>query len=349
MGEPDRNTGRILVVGGYGAVGGTVCAALARRFPGRVAPAGRDLARAEQAAAALGSGETGVRLDIADPADHDRGLAGDVAAVVLCVEPPDAAFARSCLERGVHLVDVGASDRLHRQVEESAEVATRSGATALLSVGLAPGLTNLLARRAHEEVGGAERIDLTVLLGGGERHGADAVRWTVDRLSEPAEGSAAFRVVGLPGFGPRRAYPFPFSDQHSLRRTLGVPLVTTRLCLDSAPLTGALFGLRRTGALAPARNPGVRDALVGAMGRVHLGSDRFAIRADAVRNGRWVSYALTGRTQSRVTGLVAAHAAEEVLTGATAPGVHHLDRVDPLAGLPWRLAEAGVTVWIRLP
>lgn len=169
------------------------------------------------------------------------------------------------------------------------------------------------APRAHEAVGGAERLDLTVLLGAGERHGADAVRWTVEHLAEPA--SAGPLRVELPGHGRRTTHPFPFSDQHTLPRTLGISQVTTRLCLDSRLLTASLFALQPA-----AQHPAVRRALAASFRRVHLGSDRFAVRVDAYRGDRHAAYALTGRQQSRVTGLVAAHATRELLTGSLPPG-----------------------------
>ncbi|MFD9427386.1 MULTISPECIES: hypothetical protein [unclassified Streptomyces] len=86
---------------------------------------------------------------------------------VLCVEPPDAGVARTCLERGIHLVAIGATRRQLDAMAELHDPGVRAGATALLGVGVAPGLTNLLARRAHEAVGGAESLRLTVLLGSG--------------------------------------------------------------------------------------------------------------------------------------------------------------------------------------
>ncbi|WP_260615663.1 saccharopine dehydrogenase NADP-binding domain-containing protein [Streptomyces sp. WAC05292] len=324
-------SGRILVVGGYGAVGSAAASALESRFPGRVVIAGRDAARA----ARLG----GVPVDVGDRAGFGRTLdgLGDVAAAVMCVEPPDEAAARACLERGIGLVDIGATRRLLDGVARLHPLAAAAGATAVLSVGVAPGLTNLLARRAHEEVGGAERIDLTVLLGSGERHGADAVRWTVDHLAAPP-AAGPLRTT-LPGFGARTAYAFPFSDQYTLPRTLGTPRVATRLCLDSRPLTAVLFGLRRA-----ARRPAVRRVLNGAFRRIHLGGDRFAVRADAHRGGRHCGYALTGRAQSRVTGLVAAHVTAELLGGSLPAGVHHIEELPVFARLPESLARYGVTL-----
>ncbi|WP_234330869.1 saccharopine dehydrogenase NADP-binding domain-containing protein [Streptomyces sp. NRRL F-4474] len=325
---------RIVVVGGYGAVGATVAATLEGWFPGRVVVAGRDEARARL----LG----GVRADVADPDGFRRTLEelGDVAVVVLCVEPPDTGVARVCLERGVHLVDIGATRRLLDGVADLHDLAAGAGATAVLSVGVAPGLTNLLARRVHEAVGGAERIDLTVLLGAGERHGADAVRWTVEGLAGPV-AEAPLRTT-LPGHGRRTAHPFPFSDQHTLPRTLGVEQVTTRLCLDSKPLTTALFGLR-----AAARRPAVRRALTAAFSRIHLGGDGFAVRADARRGDLHAACAVTGREQSRMTALAAAYATRALLTGALPVGVHHIEQLPALADLPESLGAHGLTVWHR--
>ncbi|MFD3356839.1 saccharopine dehydrogenase [Streptomyces fradiae] len=321
------DAGRVLVVGGFGAVGATVTAALEDWSPGRAVPAGRS---------------RGVPVDVTDPGGLGRALdgLGDVAAVVLCVEPPDEGAARACVERGVHLVDVNATPRLLDGVAALHDRAVRTGATAVLSVGLAPGLTNLLAARAHEEVGGADRIDLTVLLGTGERHGADAVRWTVRSLAAPPGGARPARFA-LPGHGTRTAHPFPFSDQYTLRAGLGVPDVTTRLCLDSRALTAALFGARRAGLGRAARHARVRRVLTAALGAVHPGGDGFAVRADAWRGGRHAAHALTGSAQSRVTGLVAAHAVRTALSGALPPGVHHIEGLPALAGLPETLAGEG--------
>ncbi|WP_106399808.1 saccharopine dehydrogenase family protein [Actinocorallia populi] len=318
-------SGRVLVAGGYGAVGSAVSAALGEWLPGRVVPGGRNAERARE--------HGGVRVDVTDPGGFRRVLEelGDVAAVVLCVEPPDVGIARACLENGVHLVDVGATPKLVRAVSGLHGKASAAGATGVLSVGVAPGLTNLLARRAHEAVGGAERLDLTVLLGSGERHGGDAVRWTVEGLAEPATARA--RRAFLPGHGTRTAHPFPFSDQHTLPHTLGVPDVTTRLCLDSRPLTAALFALRRA-----ARTPSARRLLTAAFQRVHLGGDSFAIRADARNADRTSSHALTGNGQSRVTGLVAAHVTRALMAGTLPPGVHHIEELPSLAGLLETLA-----------
>ncbi|KAB8196119.1 saccharopine dehydrogenase [Nonomuraea phyllanthi] len=326
----------VLVIGGYGAVGAVVCRTLATWFPGRVVPAGRDLERARRLAAEIGSDEA-VGVDVTDAGDFGDVLARHrIGAVVLCVEPLDDRIARACLTRGIHLVDIGASHHLLAQVEALDSAAAATGAAAVLSVGVAPGLTNLLARRAHLAVGGADQVDLTVLLGAGERHGADAVRWTVSRLAAPSPGAARPRRAWLPGYGLRTAHPFPFSDQYTLRRTLGVRRVTTRLCLDSRALTAALFGLRRAGAFRAARRPDVERAVTAAFSMAHLGGDGWAVRADARKGDERASSVMTGKAQSRATALVAAHVTRGLLADPECliPGVRHIDEVPALASLP---------------
>lgn len=334
----ENETRMIVVVGGYGTVGATVSRTLDGWFPGRVLAAGRRPQRAE-----LASGIKTVRLDLHAPAGLDELLRQySISTIVLCVEPPDDALARTCLQQGIHLVDVGASDRLLRGVEAMADLAIDNGATAVLSVGVAPGLTNLLAKQAHETLGGADQLDITVLLGAGEHHGLDAVRWTVSQLAQRHPRQTRRQRVDIAGYGARAAHPFGFSDQYSLRRTLRVDSVTTRLCLDSAPLTTLLFGLQRVGAF---RTGPLRKALTQILAQVHIGTNGFAIRVDGHHSGRHATYTLTGNEQSRITALVAAHVTQQTVTGTLPPGVHHIEQLQALADIPARLTEHGVTLW----
>ncbi|MDX3245420.1 DUF664 domain-containing protein [Streptomyces sp. ME18-1-4] len=336
MTEPE--TGAILVIGGYGAVGAIVSRTLDGWFPGRVLAAGRRPQRAR-----LAPSITAVRLDLREPGGLDELLRQySISTVVLCVEPPDSALARTCLRQGIHFVDIGASDRLLRKVEAMADLAHDSGATAVLSVGVAPGLTNLLARQVHETLGGADRLDITVLLGAGEHHGLDAVGWTVGQLGRRYPYRAQPLRVALAGYNTRTAHPFGFSDQYSLRRTLGIGTVRTRLCLDSAPLTALLFGLQRIGTF---RTETLRKALTQILARVHIGTSGFAIRVDGHHGDRHAASTLTGSEQTRITALVAAHVTRKVVTGTLPAGVHHIEQLPVLADIPSQLREHGTTLW----
>ena len=68
----------------------------------------------------------------------------------MCAELDNARVARARLERGIHYLDVSASHRLLTGIEASDGLARDRRATAILSVGLVPGVTNLLARYCVE-------------------------------------------------------------------------------------------------------------------------------------------------------------------------------------------------------
>jgi hypothetical protein len=234
-GLPLQPTDALLVVGGYGRVGRVVSARLGRRFPGRVVAAGRRLERAEALAAEEEGRVVPRRLDLADGDALPPALDG-VRLVVLGIEGPNERVARACFERGVHLVDVTATYRLMEAVERHDALARSRGATGVLSVGLAPGLTNLLAHRAAQALDAVERVDLTVLLGLGERHGADALRWVLDTASRP------FTLQTPEG---------PIVARSPAGRTASTSRTSTSCAARSAPA-----GSRRGCASTPPSSPG---------------------------------------------------------------------------------------------
>ncbi|MFD1937605.1 MULTISPECIES: saccharopine dehydrogenase family protein [Nonomuraea] len=307
---------KVLILGGYGAVGREAATALVGHLPGtRVVLAGRDPGRARPV-----RGTTVMRVDAADPADLARALDG-VDAVLMCAELDNPRVARACLERGVHYLDVSATHHVLAGIEDLDDVARKRDAKAVLSVGLVPGVTNLLARYCVER-SGARKVRIGALLGAGERHGPAAVAWTLDGLGR-LEGSWPMRFPAP--YGRRTVHRFPFSDQYTLPQTLGLASAETGLCLDSRLSTALLAAARRPAVARLLGRPKVRDLLLTAMSRVHLGSDGFAV---TVRSGS-VQASLGGRGQSRATGLVAAMLVARL--PAMAPGVGHVDQlVDPV-------------------
>ncbi len=95
---------RILVIGGFGALGRETAAALRPLLPAaEVVATGRNPSRARCVA-----GTTAIRLDATD----DNNLAGaleDVDAVVMCAELGNVRVARACLHRGIPYLDVSAT------------------------------------------------------------------------------------------------------------------------------------------------------------------------------------------------------------------------------------------------
>ncbi|MEU8347186.1 saccharopine dehydrogenase NADP-binding domain-containing protein [Spirillospora sp. NPDC048832] len=292
---------RVVILGGYGAVGREVVAGL-RGHVREIVVAGRDLEKARTV-----EGAAPLRIDLRsdDAEDLDAALLG-ADAVVMCAETGNARVAERCLRRGVHYVDVSASYEVLSAIEELDGLAAGAGATAVLSVGLAPGVTNLLARG----FGGAG-TEIGVLIGAGDRHGPSAVDWTLDSLGGIGE---SWRMRFPPPYGVRTVHRFPFSDQYTLPGR-----VRTGLCLDSRALTAALPRLRRFRGSAPVR---------AVFRHVHLGGDGFAVAAAS--GGRVRSFA--GRRQSRATGLATALVVR-LLDGAPR-GVRHIEDVAGPGFLP---------------
>lgn len=298
---------KVLVLGGYGEVGARIVAQL--RAAGDVAiAAGRDPARADRVVDLNEAGAESLRTAVADT---------DVVINAAGVEDP--ALASLITHHGSALVDITASSGYVAALER-----LDLPRPVLLSVGLAPGLTNLLAAAQHAVTPGP--IDIAILLGAGERHGPAGIAWAYQllgrRFRDPATGQRVRNYTqpqrfDLPGHGRRRLYRADFSDQHILSRDLNVP-VRTYLGLDSRPATATLTTLTWV--------PGGSRAPQG----LHLpGTDHWLVLARG-RDGssRWAA----GRVQSHATAVIAAIAARA--TAELGPGVRHLHHVLDLSDVP---------------
>jgi hypothetical protein len=317
---------RVLILGGYGAVGREVAAALVDDT--EVVVAGR---HADTVPSVPGAAMR--RVDGADPASVVEALDG-VDVVVMCAEVANVQIARLTLERGIDYLDVSASYDVLAEIERLDDVARAHDATAVLSVGLAPGITNLLACHISGR-SDVQQIEVGVLLGSGEHHGAAAVEWTLDGLGQ-LDGSWTMEFPAP--HGRRTVHRFPFSDQHTLASTLGVT-ARTGLALDSRLTTALLAAAGRPSIARFLRRPRIRSALLAAMTKVHVGGDDFAVVA---RSGS-VQASFTGRRQSRATGLVTAQLVRRLPD--LPAGVAHIEQlVDPVAFLTELAATAGFSV-----
>ncbi|MEV0432566.1 hypothetical protein [Nocardia sp. NPDC050413] len=297
---------RLLVLGGYGAVGGHLVTELRRRGH-VVVVAGHDPARSDTV------------IDLRDRclSAYRAALPGiDVTVNASGAENPRLAALAG--DHGSAFIEISATtEYLHDLARANAQ------SPVVVEVGLAPGLTNLLAAAVHRTSPGP--IDLAVFLGAGERHGAAAVEWSYRLLGKHfREGDGYIRnytqpeTFLLPGHQrPRRLYRLDFADQHTLQRDFDVS-VRTFFGLDSRLATTALAALTWL--------PGASKAPRG----LHLpGTDRWIVLARG-QDGtmRWAR----GTNQSRATAIIAATAATHA--PHLAHGIHSLHRVLTLADLP---------------
>jgi saccharopine dehydrogenase-like NADP-dependent oxidoreductase len=338
--------GNILVVGGYGAVGRVVATRLAERYPGQVIAAGRNYDKANELSKATNGKILALALDIFT-AHETPEILDDVALVIMCIDLPDTRFVEMCMQNGVDYIDVSASYEYLAQVEALHEVAQVGGGTAVLSVGITPGLTNLLGRYAKSQYDELRQLDIHILLGLGEAHGEAAVRWMAENLNGSfsvqenrkakfVENFADGKQTEFPGkLGRRTTYRFDFSDQHVLPATLGINTVSTRIAFESALMTDLMALAKKIGLFALLRYQWTQDTLAKLLQTLRFGTELFVAQVDAqgLANGQWQtsSSAISGDGEGRVTGLVAAQVAERLVADNFPPGVFHIEQlIEPL-------------------
>lgn len=330
---------QVLVLGGYGAVGEHVSRTLTD-LGVRVVVGGRRRESAQRLADELGGDAQAVVIDGTVP-DAVRAAAGPVDAVVNCSGRESVTLVEAVVAGGAHLIDVSADYRYQQAVTERVGSAGEASSEVLFSVGVTPGLTNLLAVQVAADVLN-EPIELVAVLGAGEIHGRAARDWTYGLLGHhfadtSGRGGLVRNFSGrqrrrIPGIGPCWVYRVDLSDQHILSADLDRP-VTTRLGMDSRLITALMAALGR----APWAGRVVR-ALEPAVPWSWLGSDRWVVAAG--RPGRIERWA-TGRNEARGTGIVAALATLAVLDRPAA-GVSHLHQRSSLDALAPQLNRYGV-------
>jgi saccharopine dehydrogenase-like NADP-dependent oxidoreductase len=168
---------KIIVVGGYGQVGKVICEELGQIYPYKVYAAGRNFQKAEQFSIHTGGKVLPLQLDVNKPIEDDFFL--DVSMVVMCLDLQYTDFVQACAKHHVDYVDITADYSVMSKIQQIHPTAS----TVVLSVGLAPGITNMLVKQGKHRLDQVDAADIYILLGLGESHGRAAIEWTVDNLS----------------------------------------------------------------------------------------------------------------------------------------------------------------------
>jgi len=156
---------RVFALGGYGTYGMVAMRLLAESdLVTEIALAGRTLKRGEQAAAQLGEKATAVQVDGTDEKQLASLLAGYDIIVNTTLSRVEGGVVvlpalRAAIRAGAHYCDVAHGPVMDQALELSAE-ARAAGITAIVGMGIQPGLTNLMAARAAHELDEVEQLQL---------------------------------------------------------------------------------------------------------------------------------------------------------------------------------------------
>jgi saccharopine dehydrogenase (NAD+, L-lysine forming) len=354
----------ILIVGGYGVVGRRIACELGPHYTGRVVVAGRNPARAESAAIAIGHGVRGREIDVTVPRSIEDALDG-IAVVVSCVDQPGRKLLQAAVARGLgytditpHLTELGRGGA-YEAIEAQA---LTSGARVILGAGIVPGISNVVVRALADSLGGADVIETALLLGGGDVSGPASFDYFLQELAmsfdvhvdgedrRVAAFSAPKPVEYKEPIGVQPSYLFPFSDQVLYPRTMGVRTAITRLAIEPAWLARALAIVSASGIARLLANGPIRHAIA----RRHRERPadqgaRFALRVD-VKRGREARHALLcGRRQADAAAVGAAGVARALIDrDVTEPGAFMPEQVVKPGPFLAYLATRGLKVEFSL-
>ncbi|GIN14139.1 hypothetical protein J26TS2_40060 [Shouchella clausii] len=284
----------VMIIGGYGEVGGNIAKQLTQSTDLRILIAGRRLEKAEFYCRQLGSSAHPVEIDIRKPKSYEAILLADL--VIMCMDQQNTALVQYCLEHHIHYIDITANFAFHKQIEQLNPLAQQS--TVIMSVGFAPGLSNLLAKHLIDRMESIEELHISILLGLGEEHGVGAIQWLLEQINQSynvkkngvtqtVRNFSGKRMTYFNRLGKRTSYLFNFSDQHILQRKLPRSEVQTYLTFDVEwvnRILAIVHRLRFTALLKYSWAKRVVIKMIQSFCRVPSSSDICAIKVEATNS-----------------------------------------------------------------
>ena len=209
---------RIAVIGGAGGMGRiTTADAATSEGVERVILIDRDGARAAEVAAAHANVELRAPGDGAD--GLRSALAGADAVVNAATHRLNIPVMEACLAVGAHYTDLGGLYYFALDQYELDEDFRRAGLSAAISMGAAPGITNMLAAAAVAELDSVESIELVDACVAGRPYDPDApyvpayaADTLLDEFTRPAPMFIDGREQLMPAAGGARTYHLPEGD-----------------------------------------------------------------------------------------------------------------------------------------
>jgi saccharopine dehydrogenase-like NADP-dependent oxidoreductase len=267
----------------------------------------------------------------------------------------------ACANASAYL-DIGANAAAIAGMLALSTEAAQYGTCALVGAGLDPGCTNMLAALASTRAGGADAINIALLLSLGDAFGDIAIDYMLEALANPTTVDDQGRRQELYAYRERRhcafpspygrklVYRFPFPEQAFFAETLQVRQAANWYTMGSATIDALLFILVRMGFIRLLKKKSIRAATHWAfqqLSRLPGGKDDVCALAEAQGpNGTW-QVSLTSHQESKTTALCALPMIEALYEGRLArPGVWLPEQVvDPPVYLH-ALSDLGLSVQI---
>lgn len=238
----------------------------------------------------------------------------NVGWVIVCIDQENTKLVEFCDAHEIDYMDVTANSEY---IEKIQQLKLQGSSKILLGIGLAPGLTNLLAEKFVMMNSSANRINIEVILGLGEKHGEAAIQWTLDNFlksyNHKTLGSIhPFTLKSAVHTGHKilGTCNFNFVDQHMLNLKYKEKTFTTYLGFDQPIATKAIYIVNKLRLLRLLKFKSIYHAAESFLRNPKFGTDLFIITVQAGEK----AISAWGHDEGRFTGLIAAEAAKQMAT-----------------------------------
>lgn len=326
----------ILLIGGYGHVGKLIAERIKEYDYGVVIIAGRDIDKAKRTAMEIDSKFQWAAFDVDEFGNREKELVDRSDIIVVCLDQSKLDFAEYSLRRGKIYLDITAKSDFLEQLGKLDDLAKDNRSLAIISLGLCPGLTNLVAAELKSAFPDADEIVTGLLLFLGEVHGRASIEWTLDNYTHDFMYSGRMQhsflarlSFGFPGFsGTRHAYRFNFSDQHALKKTYKQCDFGTYLCFDSVLVTRLLHLLKVCRLDGFLKLKQIRSFFIRALSAFSFGQAGFSGESVAISNGKRIGrITFSGRHTGLATASVLVEAIVKAISLNGVYGVKHIHEV----------------------
>tara|TARA_R110002072_G_scaffold166080_1_gene319301 strand:+ start:9255 stop:10331 length:1077 start_codon:yes stop_codon:yes gene_type:complete len=350
---------KILIVGGYGAVGSIVSKILTEKYPKKVIIAGRNKDKANDLINKSNIEALPIKIDL-ESNYFDEINFEEVHTAICCIEYlKNDNFIHSCIKNQVNYTELATSYEAYLRLTNYNDEVEKSGICLVPGVGLMPGLSGVFVQNAISRLNKINSVQSFVLLGLGENHGLDAIRWMMEYANKTYTLKTEHGEELVSSFtNPRKEqllnekhsrkfYRFNFGDQHIIANSVKVNFAETRLAFDSSFVTWLMAVMKKINLLTKLSKI-KPQTLKKWLTKFSFGSENFGIQTHCYgENMAQIIYLAEGIKEAKATGIIAAYTVSNLYQTNNKIGVKRLEEIIQFEEFVKHLKENQINIKIK--
>jgi saccharopine dehydrogenase-like NADP-dependent oxidoreductase len=330
---------KILIVGGYGNVGTAVSKILAKKFPAKIIIAGRNIEKGQKLIDELNLKAKAVKLNL-NTEDFNEISFEEIHTVINCVEfLKNSRLIHKCIQFKINYTELATSFEAYNRLLKFIKEFEDAGTCLVPGVGLMPGISGIFVQNAISRLKQISKVQSYVLLGLGENHGLDAIRWMMDNatksyslktengMKQVYPFSKPVKMQLLNEKKGRNFYPFNFGDQHIIVKTNQAEFAQTYVAFDSRFTTGLIAVSQKAGllkGLSKIKPKSIKKWLA----KFRIGTEKFTVQTHCQGvNKNEIIYSAEGYNEANATGVIAVYAVLQLYPFSNNTGMKHLEDI----------------------